>query len=51
MENVKIMLSGLSIMLATAIFHLHVEAALWTDYIAIAGFIIVWIGALSKEEK
>ena len=50
MKAIKNMLLGIAILLAVIIFHLFYQDALWTDFIAIVGIIVVISGYNSKEE-
>ena len=40
-KSIKKMLLGIAIMLITIIIHLFYQDGLWTDFIAIIGFIII----------
>ena len=51
MKDIKIMLLGLSIMLAVIAFHLFVEGGLFTDFIAIGGLVVVIAGFCAKDDK
>ncbi|WP_312104166.1 hypothetical protein [Lachnoclostridium sp.] len=50
MKAIKNMLLGIAIILAVIIFHLFIEAGLWTDFIAVIGIILVLAGYNSKDE-
>lgn len=52
MQGIKKMLLGIAIMLAVIVFHLfYINDGLWTDFIAIIGFIFVIKGYNSKENE
>ena len=50
MEQIKKMLLGIGTILITIVFHLMYEECLWTDFIAILGFLIVMTGYYSGKD-
>lgn len=51
MKEIKTMLLGIAIMLATIVIHLFIADQLFTDFIAILGICIVILGYSSKGDK
>lgn len=50
-NSIKKMLLGISIMLITIIIHLFYQDGLWTDFIAIIGFILIVKEYFSDNKK
>lgn len=50
MKEIKTMLLGIAIMLATIVIHLFIADQLFTDFIAILGICIVILGYYSLSE-
>lgn len=48
MKSVKIMLTGIAVLLAVIIFHLFIITPLWTDFFAVIGLVIILIGIFIK---
>ena len=54
MQGIKNMLLGIAIMLAVIVFHLFyakTHIGLWTDFVAIIGFILVIKGYNTKDHE
>lgn len=51
MNQIKDMLLGITIILATILIHLFIEGALLTDFIAIIGILFVLDGYFSKNNS
>lgn len=55
MQKIKLMLTGILIILLVIVFHLHYIHRLWPDYIAIIGIVVFLRGYFkgkdSKDEE